>query len=93
MLQIDRVELGEKGVEEPASFFTAAGDDLDIVGSDDDARKAADMPGEFLIRLSVGKELFLPILAKDTDHGCRLSRIVEMTFDPEAPRRRESTFD
>ena len=43
-----------------------------------------DMPGEFLVGLSVDKELFLPILAKDTDDGCRLSCIVEMTFDPEA---------
>jgi hypothetical protein len=84
ILQIGGIQLGKQRIEKTAAFLTGAGDDLDIVRCDDDTRKAADVPGEFLIGDAVRKELFLAIATEDADHRGLFALVVEFAFDAEA---------
>lgn len=83
-LQIDRVQLGEEGVQEAAAFFAAAGDDLHVVRGDDDTGQAANMLGETFAGLIIGKQLFFTVLPQDADHFQGLALLLKLSFDAKA---------
>ena len=84
VLQVVGVQLGKKGIEETPAFLTATGDDLHVVGGDDDTGETADMTGEPLIAFASGEEFLFPGLPQDTNDVRELALPFEMPFDPEA---------
>jgi len=76
--------LREESVQKPPAFFAAAGDDLHVVGGDDDTGQAAYMLGETLAGLVIGKELFFAVFPQDTDHFQRLTLLFKLTLNAEA---------
>ena len=86
VLQVVRVELGKKGVQETPAFLTAAGDDLHIVRGDDDTGETTDMTGEFLIPFATREEFLFPCLTQDANDVGELALLLKMAFDPEARR-------
>jgi len=85
-LQVSGIQLRKQGVEETTAFLTSAGNDLHIVGSDDDAGEMPDMPGEFIVGLSVERKFLLAIFPENANDLRRCAFFFKMAFDAEAGR-------
>jgi hypothetical protein len=83
-LQVAAVQLGKEGIEESSALLTAAGDDLYVIGGDDNAGKAADMVGELLIGLVVQGKFLLAVLTQDAKYLVGLALLLKMPLDTEA---------
>ncbi len=82
LLQVVRIQLGEKGIQKSSSFFTVTGDQFGIIRGNDDTGIAAYMLGKFLIGLVVDGKFFAACFPQHTYGFFRLILHYKISFQP-----------